>query len=66
MATFLSILAWRNPMDRVAWQATIHEVAKVRHNLATKPPTSDNTITLSLLLRIPYEVSWYLGYHIDV
>ena len=53
-------------MDRVAWQATIHEVAKVRQTLATKSPTSDNTVTLSLLLRIPYEVSWYLGYHIDV
>ena len=55
-----------NPMDRIAWQATIHEVARVRHNLATKPPTSDNTVTLSLLLRIPYEISWYLGYHMDV
>ena len=26
-----------NPMDRGAWQATVHGV-KVRHNLATKPP----------------------------
>ena len=25
-----------NPMDRGAWQATIHRVAKVGHNLATK------------------------------
>ena len=25
-----------NPMDREAWQATIHGVAKVRHDLATK------------------------------
>ena len=27
-----------NPMDREAWQATVHGVAKVRHDLATKPP----------------------------
>ena len=25
-----------NPMDRGAWQAIVHRVAKVRHNLATK------------------------------
>ena len=28
----------RNPMDRGAWQATLHGVARVRHDLATKPP----------------------------
>ena len=27
-----------NPMDKGAWQATIHAVAKVGHDLATKPP----------------------------
>ena len=27
-------------MDRGAWQATVHEVARVRHDLA-KPPPSD-------------------------
>ena len=27
-----------NPMDREAWQVTIHGVTRVRHNLATKPP----------------------------
>ena len=26
-----------NPMDREAWRATVHRVAKVRHDLATKP-----------------------------
>ena len=25
-----------NPMDRRAWQATVHGVSRVRHNLATK------------------------------
>ena len=24
-----------NPMDRGAWQTTVHEVARVRHDLAT-------------------------------
>ena len=27
-----------NPMDRGAWQATVHGVARVKHNLVTKPP----------------------------
>ena len=36
MATYSSILAWRIPMDRGAWQATVHGVARVRHDLATK------------------------------
>ena len=27
-----------NPMDRGAWWATVHGVAKVRHDSATKPP----------------------------
>ena len=28
IATHSSILAWRIPMDRGAWQATVHGVAK--------------------------------------
>ena len=28
MATHSSILAWRIPMDRGAWQATVHVVTK--------------------------------------
>ena len=35
MATHSSILAWRIPVDRGAWRATVHGVAK-RHNWATK------------------------------
>ena len=27
-----------NPMDRGAWQATVHGVARVGHNLVTRPP----------------------------
>ena len=29
-------LSKENPMDRGAWRATVHRVARVRHNLATK------------------------------
>ena len=32
MATHSSILAWRIPMDGVAWWATVHEVTKVEHD----------------------------------
>ena len=36
MATHWSILAWENPMDRGAWRATVHGVARVGHDLVTK------------------------------
>ena len=29
---------YMNPMERGAWQAAVHGVARVRHDLATKPP----------------------------
>ena len=34
MATHSSILAWRIHMDRGAWQATVHGVAKSRTRLS--------------------------------
>ena len=49
MATHFSILAWGIPVDRGAWRATVHGVARVRHDLATKPPP------------VIYK-SWRLGY----
>ena len=36
MATQNSCL--ENPMDRGAWQATLHGVKRFRHDFATKPP----------------------------
>ena len=27
-----------NPMDRGTWQATVHGITRVGHDLATKPP----------------------------
>ena len=38
MATHPSIFFLENPMDRRAWQATVHGVTRVGHDLATKPP----------------------------
>ena len=29
-----------NPMDRGTWQATVHGVTRVQHDLATKPPSA--------------------------
>ena len=34
MATHSSILAWRIPMDREAWQATVHGVTKSQTQLS--------------------------------
>ena len=33
-ATHSSILAWENPMERGAWRATVHEVAKSQTRLS--------------------------------
>ena len=30
-------------MDRGAWQATVHGISRVRHDLATKPPPTTCT-----------------------
>ena len=37
MATHSSILAWRIPMNRGAWQVTVHRVAKSCHNSNDSP-----------------------------
>ena len=34
MATHSSILAWRIPLDRAAWQASVHGVAKSQTQLS--------------------------------
>ena len=33
-----------NPMDRGAWQATVHGITRVGHDLATKPSASLTTL----------------------
>ena len=47
MAIHSSILAWRIPMDRRAWQDTVHEIAKSQTRL--------NNIELNLL-KVPSTV----------
>ena len=42
MATHSDILAWRNPMDRGAWWATVHGVASVGHDLASNHHKNEN------------------------
>ena len=44
MATHLSILAWKNAIDRGAWWAIVHGVAESRTQLST------HTLSLKLLL----------------
>ena len=40
-----------NPKDRGAWQATVHGITRVGHDLATKPPTS-HTKTFTPMLTV--------------
>ena len=40
MATHSSILAWRIPMDRGTWQATVRGVAKSRTRLSDFKPST--------------------------
>ena len=39
-------------MDRGAWQATVHGVARVRHDLVTKPPPP--TVNLECALKFGF------------
>ena len=45
MATHSSILAWRIPMDRGAWQATVHGVEKSRTRLSARARVHTHTHT---------------------
>ena len=38
-----------NPRDRGAWQATVHGVARARHDLVTKTTTTTPTVGISHL-----------------
>ena len=40
MGTYSSILAWRIPMDKGAWQAAVHGFQRVRHDWMTKHSTA--------------------------
>ena len=44
MATHSSILAWRICMDREAWQATVHRIAKSQTRLSSSSSHFPNTL----------------------
>ena len=44
----LQYSCWENPMDRGDWQATVHGVARVGHDLANKPPQIETTMRCHL------------------
>ena len=39
-----------NPMDRVAWQATVHGVVRVGHNLVTKERKRERCLKINQML----------------
>ena len=43
MATHSSILAWKNPMNRRAWLATVHGVAKSQTQMNNQTHTHGGT-----------------------
>ena len=45
MATHSSILAWRIPMDRGAWRATVHGVAESRTEQLNTAVSQAHTLT---------------------
>ena len=49
-----------NPMDRGAWWATVHGVARVRLDLATGPPPLPYNPTIMLLRIYPKELKIYI------
>ena len=53
MAAHSSILALENPMDRGAWQATVHQVVKSQTTLRLNLHTHTHTHTSTLIRYIP-------------
>ena len=47
-----------NPMDRGAWQATVHGVARVGHDLVTKPPNQPPNIRVQICLWTSVSHPW--------
>ena len=61
MATHSSILAWRIPMDRGAWGATVHGVAKSQTKLNDSAQRSYLVLLISTILFLLYGISlWSL------
>jgi len=47
-----------NPIDRGAWQATVHGVARVRHDLAAKPPPPSVQSPVNTLQTVAWTTSF--------
>ena len=58
MATHSRILAWRIPMDRGAWRATFHEVAKSQTQLSNKAQHSIYIYIYEWLYNYFYFLPW--------
>ena len=65
-ATHSRILAWKIPVDRGAWQATVHGVARVGHDLATKTPPPSlsylHTLCFPCLMHLVGKISVCYGH----
>ena len=64
MATHSSILAWRIPMDRGAWRATVHGIVKSRTKLSTVPFNFSNVAARkykrNVCLSLHFIEQWWL------
>ena len=61
MATHSSIPAWRIPMDRGAWEATVHGVAKSQTGLSKEAQHStQDPITIFLIVWGLFSVGLFL------
>ena len=52
MASYTSILLWKNLMDRGIWQATVHGVQRVGHDWVTDQHHHHNKTNNSILTNI--------------
>ena len=52
MATHSSVLAWKIPMDKGAWWATVHGITKSRTQLSDEVQCGTCMCTMSILLNL--------------
>ena len=48
METLSSVLVWRIPMDRGAWEATVHSVTKSRTRLSNSARHQDSGVLINI------------------
>ena len=62
MATRSSILAWRIPMDRGAWQATVHRDREIQ---PVHPKGDQSWVFIGLMLRLKLQYFGHLMGRVD-